>query len=164
MIIIKMKHKISAFNAVGGYEKLVERYASSAPNVTIQKYPGSNDSEYCNQVPEKFMHLIRPPNSDLPWTGVIFGLSISHIWYFCTDQVSKGFYHIHKRSAVKFHTTNTNLISRFSIFYIGYRSTRACSQKYCTCKRGMCLAGVLQVATIVDNGNSWYGIQSTFSE
>ena len=37
------------------------------------------------------MHLMRSPvpgASDLPWTGVIFGLSISHMWYFCTDQVN----------------------------------------------------------------------------
>ena len=79
----------------------MEKYASSAPNETISKYPDLNDSEYCNEVPESFMHLIRPPTSDLPWTGVFFGLSISHIWYFCTDQVSYGFNHIQISSAFK---------------------------------------------------------------
>lgn len=36
------------------------------------------------------MHLfrsIKPGESDLPWTGVIFGVTISSIWYWCSDQV-----------------------------------------------------------------------------
>ena len=28
-----------------------------------------------------------PGESDLPWTGVIFGVTISSIWYWCSDQV-----------------------------------------------------------------------------
>jgi len=35
-------------------------------------------------------HLFRsvePGKSDLPWTGVIFGMTISSIWYWCSDQV-----------------------------------------------------------------------------
>jgi hypothetical protein len=26
--------------------------------------------------------------SDLPWSGITFGLAISSIWYWCSDQVS----------------------------------------------------------------------------
>ena len=36
------------------------------------------------------MHLVRSPfpgDSDLPWTGMLFGLAISSIWYWCSDQV-----------------------------------------------------------------------------
>ena len=63
---------------------------ASAKNRTLID-PGNNESKFCNDVPEDFMHLIRdaaPGASDLPWCGVIFGLAISHIWYFCTDQVT----------------------------------------------------------------------------
>lgn len=36
------------------------------------------------------MHLLRdaqPGRSDLPWSGMTFGLAISSIWYWCSDQV-----------------------------------------------------------------------------
>ena len=33
------------------------------------------------------MHLLRQQDSDLPWSGMIFGLAISSIWYWCSDQV-----------------------------------------------------------------------------
>lgn len=42
------------------------------------------------------MHLfrsIKPGESDLPWTGVIFGVTISSIWYWCSDQVIQ---YVHK--------------------------------------------------------------------
>ena len=44
----------------------------------------------CGAVPDDAMHLFRdvtPGKSDLPWTGVIFGLTVSSIWYWCSDQV-----------------------------------------------------------------------------
>ena len=65
----------------------MEKYVNSHPNVTIPIYPHREETGYCNEVPSNFMRLIRPPDSELPWTGVIFGLCISHIWYFCVDQV-----------------------------------------------------------------------------
>ncbi len=30
----------------------------------------------------------KPGESDLPWTGMVFGLAINSIWYWCSDQVS----------------------------------------------------------------------------
>ncbi len=42
------------------------------------------------KVPEDAMHMFRsakPGQSDLPWTGMTFGLAISSIWYWCSDQV-----------------------------------------------------------------------------
>ena len=34
------------------------------------------------------MHLLRAHDDDgLPWPGVIFGLTISSVWYWCSDQV-----------------------------------------------------------------------------
>ena len=87
--------RVSAFKAVGGYESLLEKYQnSSAPNRSLIDQ-NDNNSKYCNEVPEDFMHLLRsavPGESDLPWTGVIFGLSISNIWYWCTDQVNISLY------------------------------------------------------------------------
>lgn len=46
----------------------------------------------CGIVPDNALHLFRsivPGESDLPWTGVVFGMTISSIWYWCSDQVRK---------------------------------------------------------------------------
>ncbi len=39
------------------------------------------------QVYSDAMHLFRSSDSDLPWTAATFGITISSIWYWCTDQV-----------------------------------------------------------------------------
>ena len=44
----------------------------------------------CGAVPPDALHLFRsvvPGESDLPWTGVVIGMTISSIWYWCSDQV-----------------------------------------------------------------------------
>ncbi|ELK31548.1 Sodium/glucose cotransporter 1 [Myotis davidii] len=75
-----------AFNEVGGYEAFMEKYMKAIPtnvsdgNITINKecYTPRNDS----------FHIFRDPlKGDLPWPGLIFGLSILALWYWCTDQV-----------------------------------------------------------------------------
>ena len=39
--------------------------------------------------PKNAFHLMRPADDPgLPWPGVIFGLTISSVWYWCSDQVS----------------------------------------------------------------------------
>jgi len=38
-------------------------------------------------VPEENSHLFQPPShEDFPWTGVMFGMPFTSIWYWCTDQ------------------------------------------------------------------------------
>ncbi|XP_053525918.1 sodium/glucose cotransporter 1 isoform X2 [Artibeus jamaicensis] len=75
-----------AFQEVGGYDAFVEKYMNAIPtvvssgNITISKecYTPRNDS----------FHIFRDPiEGDLPWPGVIFGMSIIALWYWCTDQV-----------------------------------------------------------------------------
>lgn len=65
----------------------MEKYMKAIPtnvsdgNITINKecYTPRNDS----------FHIFRDPlKGDLPWPGLIFGLSILALWYWCTDQVS----------------------------------------------------------------------------
>ncbi|CAG0886193.1 unnamed protein product [Cyprideis torosa] len=79
---------------VGGYSKLIEQYQWA--------YPGSPNSPYTNvtitdanstkcglPLPDA-MHLFRdatPGASEFPWTGFLFGLPVTAIWYWCTDQV-----------------------------------------------------------------------------
>lgn len=71
----------TSFAAVGGYDSLVMDYFTAEPNVTVKD---------CGKPPDYAMHFFRsvvPGKSDLPWTGMIFGVTISGIWYWCTDQV-----------------------------------------------------------------------------
>ena len=75
-----------AFQEVGGYGSFMEKYMNAIPtvvsdgNITVRKecYTPRNDS----------FHIFRDPlKGDLPWPGLIFGLSILALWYWCTDQV-----------------------------------------------------------------------------
>ncbi|XP_006125485.2 sodium/glucose cotransporter 1 [Pelodiscus sinensis] len=75
-----------AFAKVGGYEAFMEKYMNAIPsnisygNVTIDPkcYTPRADS----------FHIFRDPiTGDLPWPGLVFGLSILALWYWCTDQV-----------------------------------------------------------------------------
>merc|ERR1740123_462608 len=73
---------------IGGYEGLVDKYFQSEAKIRASKEP--NGTELCGAVPSDAMHLLRssvPGESDLPWSGMIFGLAISSIWYWCSDQV-----------------------------------------------------------------------------
>ncbi|CAH1801179.1 unnamed protein product [Owenia fusiformis] len=73
----------AAFNRVGGYESMTRRYFSALPNTTIYSH-----NETCGIPPRISMNMFRPiTDGSYPWTGVIFGLTISSIWYWCSDQV-----------------------------------------------------------------------------
>lgn len=75
-----------SFSAVGGYNRLVVDYFEAVP--TRLTYDANNLTCPNGLPPSDALHLLRDPvNSDLPWTGVIFGLSVGSIWYWCTDQV-----------------------------------------------------------------------------
>ncbi|XP_029940480.1 sodium/glucose cotransporter 1 isoform X2 [Salarias fasciatus] len=73
-----------AFSEVGGYESFQEKYMMAIPdaNQTL------NFSSECYEPRADSFHLFRDPVSgDLPWPGLVFGLTIQAIWYWCTDQV-----------------------------------------------------------------------------
>lgn len=77
----------AAFSQVGGYEALIEEYPFAT--AAIQATNAANET--CGGVGDDYMNLFRtiePGKSDYPWTGMIFGLTINSIWYWCTDQVS----------------------------------------------------------------------------
>uniref|UniRef100_A0A914WKR4 Galectin n=1 Tax=Plectus sambesii TaxID=2011161 RepID=A0A914WKR4_9BILA len=79
---------VISFVDIGGYDNMVSLYmkAIPSPNVTLHNF--SN----CAGVPRPdSMSLLRsadPDVGDLPWTGMTFGLTVSAVWYFCTDQNS----------------------------------------------------------------------------
>ncbi|KAM4598288.1 sodium/myo-inositol cotransporter 2 [Polymixia lowei] len=70
-----------SFAEVGGWNALLEGYAAAIPSVRV---PNTT----CGIPREDSFHLFRDPvTSDLPWPGVIIGMSIPSMWYWCSDQV-----------------------------------------------------------------------------
>ena len=76
---------VSAFAAVGGYGNLVTDFFLATPSNYSSQY------EKCAYPPPYSMKLFRPIENagrdDLPWTGVVTGMTLGSIWYWCTDQV-----------------------------------------------------------------------------
>ncbi|KAM8829084.1 sodium/glucose cotransporter 1 [Spinachia spinachia] len=71
-----------AFDKVGGYENFQRRYMEAIPLNTF------NASASCYTPREDSFHIFRNAiTGDLPWPGLIFGLTIQATWYWCTDQV-----------------------------------------------------------------------------
>jgi len=90
MIIGALVLSVLAFTheEIGGYEQLVEKFFMAT--ATIRANASLDSNEKCGEVPKDSMHLLRsaaPGESDLPWSGMTFGLAISSIWYWCSDQV-----------------------------------------------------------------------------
>nr|XP_020764113.1 sodium/myo-inositol cotransporter 2-like isoform X2 [Odocoileus virginianus texanus] len=70
-----------SFAAVGGLEGLEEKYF-----LAMASNRSGNSS--CGLPREDAFHIFRDPvTSDLPWPGILFGMSIPSLWYWCTDQV-----------------------------------------------------------------------------
>lgn len=80
---------VMSFVRVGGYEEVVRRFFEAYPNTTLLNY---NNASYpywkCGIPPENSMNLVRAyDDGSLPWPGIFFGLTISSVWYWCSDQV-----------------------------------------------------------------------------
>ncbi|XP_060028766.1 sodium/myo-inositol cotransporter 2 isoform X4 [Erinaceus europaeus] len=70
-----------SFAAVGGLEGLQEKYF-----LAIASNRSENSS--CGLPREDAFHIFRDPlTSDLPWPGILLGMSVPSLWYWCTDQV-----------------------------------------------------------------------------
>ncbi|XP_066125346.1 sodium/glucose cotransporter 4 isoform X1 [Saccopteryx bilineata] len=69
------------FKEVGWYPGLEQRYRQAVPNVTV---PNTT----CHLPRPDAFHMLRDPLSgDIPWPGLIFGLTVLATWCWCTDQV-----------------------------------------------------------------------------
>uniref|UniRef100_A0AAY4AGK4 Sodium/glucose cotransporter 1 n=1 Tax=Denticeps clupeoides TaxID=299321 RepID=A0AAY4AGK4_9TELE len=82
LLLITALYTVTAFDEVGGYENLKDLYMNAIPSKV-----GNISAECYTPRPDSF-HLFRDPiTGDLPWPGLIFGLTIQAGWYWCTDQV-----------------------------------------------------------------------------
>ncbi|KAJ7405345.1 Sodium/glucose cotransporter 4 [Willisornis vidua] len=69
------------FEKVGWYEGLQEKYSTAIPKIIV---PNTT----CHLPRTDAFHLFRDPiTGDIPWPGLIFGLSVLALWCWCTDQV-----------------------------------------------------------------------------
>ncbi|CAO2583144.1 Sodium/myo-inositol cotransporter 2 [Lemmus lemmus] len=70
-----------SFAAVGGMEGLKDQYFSALAS-------NRSENSSCGLPREDAFHIFRDPvTSDLPWPGILFGMSVPSLWYWCTDQV-----------------------------------------------------------------------------
>uniref|UniRef100_A0AAX7U9B0 Sodium/glucose cotransporter 1 n=1 Tax=Astatotilapia calliptera TaxID=8154 RepID=A0AAX7U9B0_ASTCA len=71
-----------AFHEVGGYVNFEKLYMQAIPSIT------GNISANCYEPRADSFHIFRNAvTGDLPWPGLVFGLTIQATWYWCTDQV-----------------------------------------------------------------------------
>ncbi|XP_068268360.1 sodium/glucose cotransporter 1 isoform X2 [Nyctibius grandis] len=75
-----------AFAEVGGYDAFMQKYMEAIPsNVS---YGNTTIDAECYTPRKDSFHIFRDAvTGDLPWPGLVFGLSILALWYWCTDQV-----------------------------------------------------------------------------
>ncbi|XP_068233060.1 sodium/mannose cotransporter SLC5A10-like isoform X2 [Palaemon carinicauda] len=76
----------TSLNAVGGYQALVNAYPTAKASAQVSD--AFNNT--CGNPPEDYMSLFRsiqPGKSEYPWTGMVIGVRLNAIWYWCTDQV-----------------------------------------------------------------------------
>ena len=74
----------AGFMEIGGFEDLKQRYSLAIPP-SVQN--ASAAVQQCATPQSNAFHLFRGLDDPLALPGVLFGLTVSGIWYWCTDQV-----------------------------------------------------------------------------
>lgn len=72
---------ILSFSRIGGYDQLEPKYMDAIPSIRSR-------NNTCGTPRADAFNVLRDPiEGDLPWPGLIFGLTVISTWYWCTDQV-----------------------------------------------------------------------------
>ncbi|XP_036621503.1 solute carrier family 5 member 4-like [Trichosurus vulpecula] len=75
-----------AFAEVGGYEAFTEKYMKAIPSVITENNVTLNPECYTPKADS--FHLFQDPiTGELPWPGVLIGMNLVSVWYWCADQV-----------------------------------------------------------------------------
>ena len=84
MCIDVKKLSLLGIATVGGLGGIFDKYPVSFPDRIVNyTQPGR-----CLVPPDNGLSLIRSSDDPhFPWTGMLFGLTISGVWYWCSDQV-----------------------------------------------------------------------------
>ncbi|XP_050710839.1 sodium/glucose cotransporter 5-like isoform X2 [Eriocheir sinensis] len=86
MVIGALILSAMTFHAVGGYSNMVESFPYAQASVQAL----DDRQQPCGKTSRYYMNLLRPidpENMDYPWLGMVFGMAILQVWYWCTDQV-----------------------------------------------------------------------------
>ncbi|XP_037366137.1 sodium/glucose cotransporter 1-like [Talpa occidentalis] len=89
-----------AFEDVGGYEELQDKYIVSRPQNISEGNWTANSKCYIPRVDS--YHIFRDSiTGDIPWPGLLFGVSILNLYRWCASQIAvqrclagKGIYHV----------------------------------------------------------------------
>ena len=74
-------------NEIDGWDALFKQAYPCSANIYADDSTSDID-EQCLYPPETWSHILRPADDpDFPWPGVIFGMVVGSVWYWCTDQV-----------------------------------------------------------------------------
>jgi sodium/glucose cotransporter 9 len=86
LIIGAMVVSIIALVEIGGYEQMVNQFLGAASNET---YLGQAlyHNRSCGFPPADSFHIFRGMDSNYPWPGLVFGLTLLATYYWCTNQV-----------------------------------------------------------------------------
>lgn len=72
-----------AWVEIGGFDNLYVKYMTAVPTSTVQ-----HGNTSCGIPQESAWHIIRPAtDSDYPWPGTLFGITLLSLYYWCTNQV-----------------------------------------------------------------------------
>ncbi|XP_036594279.1 sodium/myo-inositol cotransporter 2 isoform X2 [Trichosurus vulpecula] len=81
LLVITAVYTVAGFAAVGGMEGLKNKYFTAVPS-------NRSANSSCGLPRDDAFHIFRDPvTSDLPWPGILLGMSVPSLWYWCTDQV-----------------------------------------------------------------------------
>ena len=70
---------IKGFLEVGGLGSVYNKYGYAIPSSVLF----SNST--CGIPKDDYFNIIRSIDSDLPWTGMSFGLMVTSVWYWCSE-------------------------------------------------------------------------------
>ncbi|XP_030191696.1 sodium/glucose cotransporter 1-like [Lynx canadensis] len=75
-----------AFQEVGGYQELLNKYPHSKPDPIHEGNWTAKPECFIPRL--DFFHIFRDPvTGDLPWPGIVFGVSTLSLYYWCADQI-----------------------------------------------------------------------------
>ena len=135
---------------MGGYENLLDKYSQSVPDAKYASFKIENGLNVsCSEVRPDFAHLFHSINDDfLPWTGVLSGMVIASIYYWCSDQVSIFFQNQCCQLLISFF---------FLVKISGNCSKITCCQKYFSCQRWHSGCWFIETFTIFHISATWNG-------
>ena len=73
---------------VGGYQSLMDNFMTRSQPTNESYISRDANNQSCSAVTKYYKNLLRPTDDEeLPWLGVVLGITVNSVWYWCADQV-----------------------------------------------------------------------------